>query len=105
MRHQHLFNTLQGLFGIVAVESEMNEVALAVERDQRECAPAPGIYTCHTLFTNEMGYPWKQGERVQVLRYSYQYDSCMCLLPGEPQPFEMPAARLRDYFTLTTPLP
>lgn len=105
MRHQHLFNTLQGLFGIVAVESEMNEVALAVERDQRECAPATGTYTCTKSFTNEMGYTWKQGEQIEVLRYSYQYDICMCLLPGEPQQFEMPAFRIREHFTLKTPMP
>lgn len=105
MRHQHLFNTLQGLFGIIAVESEMNEVALAVERDQRDCAPPPGIYTCIVPFINEMGYTWKQGEHVQVLRYSYQYDCCMCLLPGEPQQFEMPAERIRQHFILKTPMP
>ncbi|MDW8420125.1 MAG: hypothetical protein RML37_12010 [Chitinophagales bacterium] len=98
MQYQHLFNTLQGLFGIIAVESEMNEICHAVERDLRECEPQPGLYECTIAFTNEMNYTWKPGERVQVLRYSYQYDCCICLIPGEAQQFEMMADTIREHF-------
>jgi hypothetical protein len=127
MHNQHLFNTLSNLFGVTALESDMDEIVRAVRLDHliaiscsQPCSPSdwqagglcdrngcykpvitPGTYTCTTPFTNEMGYTWKQGEQIEVLRYSYQYQCCMCIIPGQPQQFEMHAKAIRQHFQLS----
>jgi hypothetical protein len=61
----------------------------------------PGTYRCILPFTNEMGYKWKQGEEVQVVRYREQHGTCLCRLHNQPQEFEMNANIIRNHFSLT----
>jgi hypothetical protein len=64
--------------------------------------PLPGIYQCVVPFKNEMRYLWKQGEKVEVLRYSAQYHTVMCKLPNQAQEFEMNADVILQKFQLIT---
>lgn len=98
--NQHLFDTLQNLFGITATQSDMVEIKIAVKRDRQiQQDIEPILYECVEMWVNEMGYRWKIGETVQVVEFKPEFDTCLVCIPGYPEHrFEILAQNIRQYY-------
>lgn len=65
----------------------------------------PGLYTCTVAWCNSMGYTWKPGERVHLLRLTPSGFPWCATPEGLPHGcgFEMNEHALRHHFALTVP--
>jgi len=57
----------------------------------------PGTYTVAKPWTNEMGYTWEPGERIEILEHRPQFATCIVRQPGQQQHFEILQVHIQNF--------